>query len=62
MNKHIIFSILLALVAVSGWAQKVWTNPGYRNEPHGFQFDVNEVRKFGPIRATATNRTDSSLM
>ena len=43
MNKHIIFSILLALVAVSGWAQKVWTNPGYRNEPHGFQFDVNEV-------------------
>ena len=43
MNKHIIFSILLALVAVSGWAQKVWNNPGYRNEPHGFQFDVNEV-------------------
>jgi len=43
MNKHIIFSILFALVAVSGWAQKVWTNPGYRNEPHGFQFDVNEV-------------------
>ena len=43
MNKHIIFSILLALVGVSGWAQKVWINPGYRNEPHGFQFDVNEV-------------------
>ena len=43
MNKHIIFSILLALVTVSGWAQKVWNNPGYRNEPHGFQFDVNEV-------------------
>lgn len=43
MNKHIIFPILLALVAVSGWAQKVWNNPSYRNEPHGFQFDVNEV-------------------
>ena len=43
MNKQIIFSILLALVVVSGWAQKVWTNPGYHNEPHGFQFDVNEV-------------------
>ena len=38
-----IITILLALVAVSGWAQKVWTNPGYRNEPQGFQFDVNEV-------------------
>ena len=38
-----IITILLALVAVTGWAQKVWTNPGYRNEPHGFQFDVNEV-------------------
>ncbi len=43
MNKHIIFSILLALIAANGWAQKIWTNPGYRNEPHGFQFDVNEV-------------------
>ena len=43
MNKQTIFSILFALVAVSGWAQKVWNNPGYRNEPHGFQFDVNEV-------------------
>ena len=43
MNKKTIITILLALVAVSGWAQKVWTNPGYRNEPHGFQFDVNEV-------------------
>ena len=43
MNKQIIFSILLALTAFNGWTQKVWTNPGYRNEPHGFQFDVNEV-------------------
>jgi thiol-disulfide isomerase/thioredoxin len=43
MNKQTIITILLALVAVSGWAQKVWNNPGYRNEPHGFQFDVNEV-------------------
>lgn len=43
MNKQIIFSILFALTAFNGWAQKVWTNPGYRNEPHGFQFDVNEV-------------------
>ena len=31
------------LIAVSGWGQKVWTNPGYRNEPQGFLFDVNEV-------------------
>ena len=43
MNKQIIFSILLTLVAVSGWGQKVWNNPGYRNVPKGFQFDVNEV-------------------
>ena len=43
MNKKTIVTILFALVAVSGWAQKVWTNPGYRNEPHGFQFNVNEV-------------------
>ena len=43
MNKKTIITMILALVAVSGWAQKVWTNPGYRNEPHGFQFDVNEV-------------------
>ena len=43
MNKKTIITLLLMLIAVSGWAQKVWTNPGYRNEPHGFQFDVNEV-------------------
>ena len=43
MNKHIIFSILLALIAANGWAQKIWTNPGYRIEPNGFQFDVNDV-------------------
>ena len=28
MNKKTIITILLALVAVSGWAQKVWNNPG----------------------------------
>ncbi|MBR4238472.1 MAG: TlpA family protein disulfide reductase [Prevotella sp.] len=43
MNKKTIITLLLVLIAVGGWAQKVWTNPGYRNEPHGFQFDVNEV-------------------
>ena len=43
MNKQAIITLLLLLSTVSGWAQKVWTNPGYRNEPHGFQFDVNEV-------------------
>ena len=43
MNKKTIITLLLMLTVVNGWAQKVWTNPGYRNEPHGFQFDVNEV-------------------
>ena len=38
-----IITALLALAAVVGQAQKVWNNPGYHNEPHGFQFDVNEV-------------------
>ena len=43
MNKKAIIALLLILTVVKGWAQKVWTNPGYRNEPHGFQFNVNEV-------------------
>ncbi len=43
MIKQTIITALLLLTAVNGWAQKVWTNPGYRNEPKGFQFDVNEV-------------------
>ena len=43
MKKKTIITILLALVVINGWSQKAWTNPGYRNEPHGFQFDVNEV-------------------
>ena len=43
MNKQAIITLLLILATANGWAQKVWTNPGYRNEPHGFQFDVNEV-------------------
>ena len=43
MTKQTIITILLALVAMAGQAQKVWNNPGYHNEPHGFQFDVNEV-------------------
>ena len=64
MNKQIIFSILFALVAVSGWAQKVWTNPGYRNEPHGFQFDVNEV-EFRPdetvLHITVRNRPNAKF-
>ena len=43
MNKKTIITILFALVAVAEQGQKVWKNPGYRNEPCGFQFDVNEV-------------------
>ena len=43
MIKQSIITILLLLTTVNGWAQKVWTNPSYRNEPQGFQFDVNEV-------------------
>ena len=43
MNKKTIITLLLMITVVNGWAQKVWNNPGYRNEPHGFQFDVNEV-------------------
>lgn len=64
MNKQIIFSILFALTAVNGWAQKVWTNPGYRNEPHGFQFDVNEV-EFRPnetvLHITVRNHPDAKF-
>ncbi len=43
VNKQTIITALLLLTAVNGWTQKVWKNPEYRNEPHGFQFDVNEV-------------------
>lgn len=43
MIKQAIITILLLLTAVNGWAQKTWMNPSYRNEPHGFQFDVKEV-------------------
>ena len=43
MNKKTIITILFALVVVAEQGQKVWKNPGYRNEPCGFQFDVNEV-------------------
>ncbi len=64
MNKHIIFSILLALIAANGWAQKIWTNPGYRNEPHGFQFDVNEV-EFRPdetvLHITVSNHPNAKF-
>ena len=41
--KKVIITILLLLTVVNGWAQKIWTNPSYRNEPKGFQFDVKEV-------------------
>lgn len=43
MIKQTIITILLLLTTVNGWAQKIWTNPSYRNEPQGFQFDVKEV-------------------
>ena len=62
MNKISIISLLLALVAMTGWAQKVWNNPGYRNVPKGFQFDVNEV-EFRPdetvLHITVRNRPDA---
>jgi len=35
-----IITLLLTLTTVNGWSQKVWNNLGYRNEPHGFLFDV----------------------
>ena len=38
-----IITLLLTLTTANGWSQKVWNNPGYRNEPHGFQFDVKKV-------------------
>ena len=64
MNKQAIITLLLLLSAVSGWAQKVWTNPGYRNEPHGFQFDVNEV-EFRPdetvLHITVRNHPDAKF-
>ena len=62
MNKQIIITALLALVAMTGWGQKVWTNPGYRNVPKGFQFDVNEV-EFRPdetvLHITVRNRPNA---
>ena len=62
MNKQIIITALLALVAMTGWGQKVWNNPGYRNVPKGFQFDVNEV-EFRPdetvLHITVRNRPDA---
>ena len=61
MNKQTIITLLLILITATGWAQKVWTNPGYRNEPHGFQFDVNEV-EFRPdetvLHITVRNHPD----
>ena len=62
MNKRAIISLLFALVAMTGWGQKVWTNPGYRNVPKGFQFDVNEV-EFRPdetvLHITVRNRPNA---
>ena len=62
MNKQAIITLLLILTTVNGWAQKVWNNPGYRNEPHGFQFDVNEV-EFHPdetvLHITIRNRPNA---
>ncbi len=62
MNKQIIITALLALVAMTGWGQKAWTNPGYRNVPKGFQFDVNEV-EFRPdetvLHITVRNRPNA---
>ena len=62
MNKQTIFTLFLILASFNGWAQKVWTSPDYRNEPHGFQFDVNEV-EFHPdetvLHITVRNRPNA---
>ena len=62
MNKKTIITLLLIFATFNGWAQKVWDNPGYRNEPHGFQFDVNEV-EFHPdetvLHITVRNRPNA---
>ena len=62
MKRTTILTFMFALVAMTGWGQKVWTNPGYRNVPKGFQFDVNEV-EFRPdetvLHITVRNRPDA---
>ena len=62
MKRTTILTFLFALVAMTGWGQKVWTNPGYRNVPKGFQFDVNEV-EFRPdetvLHITVRNRPNA---
>ena len=62
MKRLTFLTILLALVAMTGWGQKVWNNPGYRNVPKGFQFDVNEV-EFRPdetvLHITVRNRPNA---
>ena len=64
MNKKNIIILLLILATFNGWAQKVWTSPGYRNETHGFQFDVNEV-EFLPdetvLHITVRNRPNAKF-
>ena len=64
MNKQTIFTLLLILATFNGWAQKVWTSPSYRNEPHGFKFDVNEV-EFRPdetiLHITVRNRPNAKF-
>ena len=62
MKRTTILTFIFALVAMTGWGQKVWTNPGYRNVPKGFQFDVNEV-EFRPdetvLHITVRNRPNA---
>ncbi len=62
MKRLTFLTLLLALVAMTGWGQKVWPNPGYRNVPKGFQFDVNEV-EFRPdetvLHITVRNRPNA---
>ena len=62
MKRLTFLTLLLVLVAMTGWGQKVWTNPGYRNVPKGFQFDVNEV-EFRPdetvLHITVRNRPNA---
>jgi len=64
MNKKIIITLLLILTTVNGWAQKVWTNPYFLNEPHGYQFDVNEVEFLNDetvLHITVRNRPNSKF-
>ena len=63
-NNRFILVILFFIVAINGWAQKVWVNPAFRNESLGSKFDVNEV-EFQPdetvLHITIKNRPNAKF-